>query len=422
MVLFAAQPLSAPSSRRASGLTNPKMHQLQATQKFDLVARSYIIRGEKPNKPVDATLAPNPNQMNKLAGHLLDGKRVLVAQRSGRGGMDFNKLVGGKVYAVAADGMSPVYEKGEDKKPTNKQKLEEGVPMFSASGFYLLSSRDYPAIDMLEAYTHLLENGALSLVLTDEQLAATQALTLEDDFSLELFESMLLETLDDKHSLVARFDADANKRRSRGTQRAREEADDANEPFSGPAFKELAASKKDGKAFALVSFQAPGGAVHEARILRQADIIDQDTGRISTRYFTPEEAVELAKNSDWWAELAEAVVEGQAVEIRVAQGWVMRTSVSFRRKVENHVKGVSNTQYGDSVYIKGALEGWCRGIVSLMHSMHPNFPNADYDAHHYVAALRQSEVGMQKKESGGWTPPVALQYDLASALFSKDPA
>jgi hypothetical protein len=66
------------------------------------------------------------------------------------------------------------------------------------------------------------------------------------------------------------------------------------------------------------------------------------------------------------------------------------------------------------------LHGWCKALVSIMHSQHPGFPRADYDAHHYVAALRQAEVGMNKRADGsGWEPPAAIRYrpeaDLAVA-------
>ncbi len=395
---------------------------MTASKKFDLVVRSTIIRSEKPNKGLDTIPAPNPNQMNRIIGFLPDGTKAIIAQRPGKGGMDFNKIMGGKVYAVAADSISPVYEKDKEGKPTKTVKQEDGMPVYSSSGFYLMSSKDYPALDMLEGYTHLVNRGEQVLLVTDAQLKATDKLTLESELDLEMMGAAMQELLADSANLVARFDADANKRRRRGIERAKEEAEDAGEAFTGVQFKEVQVSKKDGNPFVLLSYREQGSqAVHSMFVLREAVTVneDYDDGRTLTKYYSPEEAVEAFTKSKDYAVLSKLVDAGKVVEVALTQGHVMRTSVSFRRKAENVLAaGTDKPIYGDAVYIHGALGGWCRGLASIMHSMHPNFPAADYEAHHYVVAVRQAEIGMNKKADGsGWIPPQPIHLALPTFQF-----
>ena len=189
---------------------------MQAAQKYDFLVRSTIIRSEKPNKGLDAVQAATQHQMNRVTGFLPDGTQIVVAQRPGRGGMDFNKLLGGKVYAVAADGMSPVYEKDAEGKPTKNQKKEDGLPLYSSSGFYLLSSKEYPALDMLECFTLLQEHGERVLMLTTEQILARQRFSLTSDLDLEILTGSFEEALADDRNFVARFDEAMNKKRRRG--------------------------------------------------------------------------------------------------------------------------------------------------------------------------------------------------------------
>jgi len=73
---------------------------MTSAKNFDLVVRSTLVRSEKANKGLDTLPAPNPNQMNRIIGYLPDGTKVVIAQRPGKGGMDFNKIMGGKVFAV----------------------------------------------------------------------------------------------------------------------------------------------------------------------------------------------------------------------------------------------------------------------------------------------------------------------------------
>lgn len=395
---------------------------MQPTRGHDLTVRSVIIRGEKANKGLEAIASNNPNVMNRLIGYLADGTKVLVSQRPGKGGMDFNKLLGGKCYAVAADGFSPVFEKGADKKPTKTQKVEDGLPAYSASGFYLLSSKDYPALENFQAYTRLINDGEQTLLLSDKLLAARQSIELASEIDLDLLDEHLAHMLADERSLVARFDADANKRRERELRRAKEDAEAQDEGWTGATFKELSASHKDGKPF--VHFVCKlGKEVISGDILREANLLDDDEGRMRQHYYDPKQAVEHFRTTPAYQRIAAAVDAGQTLTLHLVPGFLMRTSVSFRRKCENVLtaqrENPRKAAYGDAVYILGALAGWTRGLTTLMHSMHPNFPQVDYEAHHYVAALRQAEIGMDKKSDGtGWAAPLALHYDLDAALLS----
>ena len=396
---------------------------LAASQTFDFNVASAILRAEKPNKGLEAKAAANANLMHRLTGYLPDGTKVAVAQRHGKGGMDFNKLLGGKVFAVAADGFSPVFEKGADKKPTKVQKLEDGLPLYSASGFYLLSSKEYPALEITTAYALLQDDGARALLLTDEQLADKVDITLESELDWELLELRLADALSDSNSLVAGFDADINKKRQRGISRAREEAEDTEEPYAGVEFKELAASAKSGSPFVMLVWTTESARGH-AFVLREGEVVDQDTGLLHNAYFDPEQAIAYFKGTKAGRALLAELDRGHAVSVGLVQGHDVRTSVSFKRKAENVAAAPKGApRYGDAVFIEGALKGWCRAIVNVMYSQHPNFPLADYEAHHYVAALRQVEVGMNKRPAGqtGWLPPVAMHYGVGSWLLASLP-
>lgn len=389
------------------------------TQKFEFVALSTVIRSEKATKGLEAVIAENPNQMNRLTGYLADGTKVIVAQRPGKGGMDFNKLLGGKVFAVAADGMSPVYEKGEDKKKTQIQKKEDGVPLYSSSGFYLLSSKEYPAMDLMEGYTLLRDKGNQVWIVTEEQLKARQAHHITSDMDWDLTEAALRAALSDDRNLVVKYDAEINKKRERLIRRAKEDAETAEEEYTGVEFKELERSKKDGSPFVYFCWKAEGGGRKAGAILRELETIEND--RVVTKYFTLDEAFEHFATTPAYKELQAAINAGTPVQFCFVQGHVMRTSVSFRRKSENILKEPpEKTPYGDAVYLHSALKGWTKAIITVMQSQHPSFPAQDYDAHHYVVAPRQAEIGMTKKSDGsGWLPPVGVQYRLADEVFQE---
>lgn len=384
---------------------------------FNFLVHSAILRGEKPNKGLEAFIAENPHQMNRVIGYLPDKTKVIVAQRPGKGGMDFTKLMGGKVYAVAADGLSPVFEKDSAGKPTKVQKMENGLPLYSSSGFYLLSSKDYPALELGEYYTLLRDNGAQVVIVSDSQLEQAQQIQISSELDLDLFGPIACQALDDEQNFVVRFDLDINVKRRRGLERAKEDAEEAGEPFEGPAFVELTTSKRDGNPALVAFWQVDGQPTQSALVLRE-ELTQTDGERWVAQPIDNIQAWDTFTKSNDYLAILRAVDAGQSVTFGFIPAHVLRTSVSFRRKVENLMAvPVTGPQYGDAVYIHGALRGWCRGIVSLIHSQHPTFPNADYDAHHYVVALRQSVVGMTKKPDGtGWLPPQIVPADLLSML------
>lgn len=389
-------------------------------KKYELLVRSTVLRGEKPTKGLDATIAPNPNQMNRLVGYLPDGTKVVVAQRPGKGGMDFNKLLGGKVFAVAADGMSAVYEKDKDGKATKIQKKEDGLPLYSSSGFYTMSSKDYPALEIIEAYTLLRGNGALVWILTEKNLEDRQKFNVSSEIDLDLALAAIKGALSDDNNLVARFDAEINKKRERTLRRAKEDADAAveegtGEPYAGAEYVQLAVSKKDGNPFVLFCWTADGAEPKMGAVTREREI--QEEGRTVSKFLTADEALEHFTTTQGYMDLQAAVQAGKTVNLSFARGHIMRTSVSCRRKAENVLKELEKTAYGDAVYIVSAVKAWTKGLLSVMHSQHPKFPADDYDAHHYVTSVRQAEIGMNKVE-GKWTPPSGLHYKLSTALLA----
>lgn len=383
------------------------------TQNFDFIVRSTILRGEKPVAALKAIEAATPHQMPRVIGYLPDGTKAMIAQRPGRGGMDFTKLMGGKVYAVAADGTSPVYEKDGDGKATKVQKMEEGLPLYSSSGFYLLSSKEYPALEIGEYFTLLREKGAQAVLVSDAQMAAAQSFPVDSELDFELLSSAAIDALGDAHNLVTKFDADINRKRRRGIERARDDAQDNNEAYEGAIFAELAASKKDGNPALVAFWQAEGKAPESTLILRETVVLD-DGERAVTQYLDPTQAWDFFTQSAEYKSILQLLDAGVPVQFGFIQAHVMRTSVSFRRKVENVLAAPpEKPAFGDAVYILGALKSWCRGIGAIMQSQHPNFPAADYDAHHYVVALRQSEVGMNKKaDKSGWSAPQMVYSNL----------
>lgn len=391
-----------------------------APKKFDLVSKSILITGEGANKGVEAQMAPNPNQMNRVIGVLPDGRKVVVAQRPGKGGMDFTKLMGGKVFAIAADAFAPVFEK-VDGKATKTQKQEDGMPLYSSSGFYLMSSREYPALDMLDCYARLFDKGEMAMLLTDEALSAPQSLVLMGEDSVSELVDALKGNLSDEYNLVRRHDEIINRKRQRAITRAREDAEADGGSYAGADFKEVAVGKKDGNPFCLCAWKSDSGASGSFYVLRQHEATT-DGGLPTTVYLDAEAAVaHMIEASPRYALLRKELAAGCFVQVALVRGHVMRTSVSFRKKVENALAiPADKPKYGDAPFVLGALRGWCRALVSLMHSQHPSFPQSDYDAHHYVAALRQAEIGMNKKPDGsGWLPPEPVVYALDADVLAK---
>lgn len=391
------------------------------TQHFDLVVKSTILRGERPNKSVDAQEAKTPHQANRVIGYLTDGTKVAIAKRPGKGGVDFNKLLGDKVYAIAADGTSPVFEKDAKGNVTKVQKVEDGLPLYSSSGFYLLSSKDYPALKIGEYFTLLRENGAELIMVSQEQLNQTQVVPVGSEFDLEMLEGLVLEALDDKHNLVAGFDAAINRKRSRAIQTAVDLAQDDNLEYEGAPYADCVVSKRDGNPVVVLFWDRPGMPRESLLVLRQTQVMSAKNNLV-TSPLNAEDAWNLFKNSTDYADLVKFANSGEPLTVGIIQGHLMRTSVVFRRKVEAVLAAPSERMYGDAVYIHGALQSWCKGIVSIMHSSHPKFPNQDYPAHYYVVAPRQAEIGMKKRpNNGGWEPPEPVFADIMSHIPATKP-
>lgn len=400
---------SAPAARSAAA-PRPSSN-ARAALPATLQVHSTVVRSEKPNKGLEVLLSANPNQMHRLIGYLPDGKKVMIAQRFGRGGMDINKVAGGKVFAVAADALSPVMEKDKDGKATKVQKVEDGLPLFSSSGFYLLSSKDYPALDILTGHSHLFDDGNKVLLCTEDQLAATALMELSSELDFEMLEACLQDMLSDERNLVVRFNESINTRRRRGIERAQQEAEDEGEVATVVEFAELPVSVKDGNACVMLSWRlSPQAPLQTMAVMREAVVAneDYDDGRVLTRYFTPEQAVEFFRNGPEGRGMREALEAGQPLKVCITPAHVMRTSVSFRRKVANvQAAPPEKNVFGEAVYIQAALKGWVPAICALMYSQHPTFPALDYDSNHYVAAPRQKEISMTRREDNTWTPPQA---------------
>lgn len=378
------------------------------SQKFDFVAKSTVIMGEKANKGIEAELAKTSHQMNRITGYMLDGTKVVVAQRSGRGGMDFNKLLGGKVFAVAADATSKVLEGPKGNK--QEQKHEDGVPLYSSSGFYSLSSKEYPALDVFEAYTLLNAAGDNVLVITEQQASARKTLLLASEFELDVFALELETLLDDSQNLVAKYDESANKKRKVMIAQATLAAESNDEVYSGVAFAELSHSVKDGNAFVVLHARFKSGEVLQHNLKREKIELDAK-GRAISQQLLPSEAIEQWQQNVFYTALVDALNRNEDVQLSYIQGHSLRTSVSFRKKIENTIN--SPSPYGDAVYINGAQKGWTKAIVALLQSLHPNFPAEDYSSHHYVAMCRQAEVGLNKdKQTNTFLSPCSIQYAL----------
>lgn len=391
---------------------------IKSTKKYDLLVKTAIITGEKPTKAPEGTLAANQHQLNKLVGFLPTGEKVLVAQRPGKGGMDFTKLVGGKIYAVAADSITPVLEKDKDGKVIKgKQRSEDGLPYYTTSGFYSLSTKDMPSVKIYEAYTLLRnEQGDSFYQITDAQLQSSKHITVEDvvNDSTTLLDA-LTEWLDDKYNLCKEFDTDSNKKRNRRIQSATQEAEDNDEEYKGIAYKELAVSAKDGNPFVMLTFRV-GDRVVEYMATRDQRVTTEKQLTVVAPV-SAVDSVQIFAQSAFYQEIQNLAMGGVPVTVNMVQGHVMRTSVAFKRKVENlKTKTPQERQYGDSVFLVSALQQWTKGVVNIMYSFHPSFPTKDYEALYYVAAIRQAELGMTKLGDKKFSLPEATQYDIVSHI------
>lgn len=401
------------------------MKRVYPTMRYDLLSKTGIITTEKPNKGFECFPAENQHQLNKVVGYLPDGTKIIVGLRPGKGGIDFNKITSGKIFALAIDGFSPVYEKNDKNQPDySKQKTDKDLPYYTGSGAYTLSTRDHPALNIRECYAKLAHNGTYIYSISQSELEAFKCYTIStaDDIEMLQMDCLMDMTMS---NLISIHDEDMNKKRKRAISRAKEEAEDNGEKYDGVEFVELKNSVKDGNPFLFFAVKSENKT---KEYTFEREIMDASEGLSTLKVLSDEELIEAFNQSEIKVALQEAVNKGETVRVKVVVGYGMRTSVSFRGKLENFVASPAShsgaKRYGDAAYIYYALRTWTKSILTVMHSMHPNFPNKDYDAHHYVVAPRQAEMGMMKVESESkavsWLPPEATQYQLDAQLFSKE--
>lgn len=380
--------------------------------KFDLIVKSEIIVADKPTKAIEARPSNNPHVPDRIQGFLQDGTAVMVAKRPGKGGIEFNKFFSGKIYAVSADGFSAIMEKDEGGKKTNTQKEEEGMKLFSSSGFYLLSSKDYPSLKCFKAYTRLSSDGSLIYSIAESGVNVVDV-KLAAGASLDAVETTILDKLNDSFNLVSPFNADVNKKRKRAITSAQEAAEDDGEEYTGAKYTELEVSKKDGTPFVLVLCKTDAG-VHQFLVSRRKEKPSADGKHVNVEMLTAEEALSEFKGSKQYSSLQARVSQGAS--LKIVQGWMMRSSVSFKGKID--LVKEKEPDFGASVYIHSALKGWTKAICTMMYSKHPKFPQEDYEHNSYVMACLQAEIGINRQgkkqtpegERDAWSNPMAISY------------
>lgn len=373
---------------------------------FETVALSTVIKAKKPNRPLDAVAAKSEHQANRIVGQSLSGSPVVVAQRPGRaGGVDFNKLLSGKAYAVAADAVSPIYEKDEKGEKSKIQKLEEGAKAFSSSGFYILSSKEYPAEDILPGYVRFLTSDFTHVLFVPPSSAKGPSVAeVDSDLALELLEQSLEEALSDEKNLLLPYVASANRARKRRIDLAISEAEDQEEQYSGVPSTELPLSLKDGTPFAWVHVSV-GEAMEETALTRQVQTVKDGKPLVVT--VGAEEAMAKFKGSKAYALIRNALQKGLKAKVSFMEGNVLRSSVMFKKKALNDKD--SPSKFGDGPFLRGMGVAWVRAFVTVMYSKHPAFPDKDYDSLHFVCSARQAEMGFNK-QGDKWGAPEAILY------------
>lgn len=227
----------------------------------------------------------------------------------------------------------------------------------------------------------------------------------------------LLGALSDDLSLVRAHDEEFNRKRRRMIQRAGEEAEDLGEQYAGVAYEPLVASPRDGAPCVVLGWRSPAGEWCNHLITRHIEVPNEDDPLdpiAKVRMCDPKDVVQHFWDGRIGKALIAAVKGGRSIELCATPGHVMRTSVSFKRKVQNLQSGEMKKGFGDAVFIEAALGGWVRSIVSVLPMFHPQFPAVDYDSLHYVAAPRQSEVELVREEEGGALKPRGIHYCIAA--------
>lgn len=376
-----------------------------------IIANTAIILPDSSGGAIRAEISSHPSKPSYVLGRV--GDLDVAVAWAGKGGVEINKLASGRVLAVAADGFRPAYEKDEQGRPTKNQKKHGGRPLYLASGFYLMSTKDYTAHTILSGYMRLMEEGSLLAYLEPQSAGRTHALASRDDL-LDLHRE-LVSHLKEEGGVVTDFDEVVNKRRQRLIRRAQEDAEDggvALEPLV--QYRQLAADPKDCSPCVVLFWRDAQGRVVEAIVQRR---IDRRQGlgpemALGQDFVSAKEAAAAFWGGESGSSLSRAVKAGHETRVFVAKGWVYRTSVAFKKKVASVMQSRQAPSTGEGVWIEAAHKGWVMGYASILSMLHPQFPHKDYDTLHYVAAPRQAEMEMEQTEAG--LRPRAIVYDAAA--------
>lgn len=363
---------------------------------MEVIAQTAIVVADKPGQAIRAEVSNHPAKPHYVLG-TVDGCEVAIAL-AGKGGVDINKVASGKVLALAADGFRPALEKSADG-ATGKQKEHAGRPLYLASGFYLLSTREYQAHTIVRGWMRLLDEGERVAMLTSKSLAAARRWQLGSRQDLLALHEWGLQQLDDRHNFLHRFDAEVNRRKQRLLQRAMEDAQDAGEVLQAVQHQDLQADPKDGSGLLAILWRKNDrDAWREVMVRRHLESVSPE-GEIRQVFASPKEAMAALWATDDGREMARLAKAGQVVQAVAVRGVVMRTSVSCRKKIDN-ARAAHDPSSGEAVWLLAALRGWVPGIAPVLSMRHPQWPQKDYDTLHYVAAPRQAMVKLVQGESG----------------------
>ena len=380
------------------------------------IVQSAIIVGMNPGKPLEIQLSENPHKANKIIGRLLDGTAVIVSLRPGRGGVPINKLSTGKVFAVAADSFSPVYEK-EGGKPTKRQKVEaDGTLHFSTGACYLMSTGEYKALVMGYYLTYVPQSGDEFFVIDSAAITTRVQVTLRNKEDYVAFLRYMCRCLNPNNNWMHVHNSVINRVRARKIRTAQEQADEEGYVYEGIQPNDLDIDPRDGAPTVFLDVRDAVLTSQSAfEIVRCAmGRIEPDTGRISYTHMSHTDRMKTFANEPLAHRIVARLKAGREVVVSIAQGATFRQSVSTKKKFANALDG-SNS--GDSFYCNHAIGKWTNSMVGVMHSTHPRFPNEDYTTNHFVASLRQAEVLMENG-SGSWRPLDIPGYDIPASIYA----
>lgn len=383
------------------------------------VVRSEIIVGRINGRPIEVEISDNPHKASKLIGCRLDGTPVTVSLRQGRGGVPLNKLASGKVHAVSADSFSPVYEKVNGK-TTKKQKVEQdGSLHFSTGACYLISTNEYKSIILGAYYTYIFNGGNEAYVIHESAIESRKQVYLSSRVDVSRMLSTIKAMIDPVHHWMNQHIDGINRSKARKIRNERERLEDDGQEYSGIEPMNLDADLRDGGPTLFIDVRnesnlSVGGF---SAIRSTVEEINPISGQINVKSVSPTERIEIFKQSPLFKRIVQVIDQGGRIIFSYASGSSFRTSVSTRKKFSNALEGSSFS--GDSFYCTKAQGKWTNSIIGVMHSMHPQFPSADYDVNHFVATIRQRELAMSNA-TGSWLPYDIPGYDIQASIYSGD--